>query len=144
MTGICSRQVLPDLARQDPHAMDLLSQLLTYDPAARITARKALRHPFFAECALAEAQAGDGSAPAGGDTIVGTQERDSTAVDGSCPAAQEETATAEERVSAPAVTAAPKPPLPRPSKRQCLRGAHVMAATPVFATAVLHCPRSVP
>ena len=35
-----------------PHAEqlgDLIEQLLTYDPAKRMTARQALRHPFFHE-----------------------------------------------------------------------------------------------
>ncbi|CAG9464648.1 unnamed protein product [Pedinophyceae sp. YPF-701] len=35
--------------------IDLLNALLTYDPAGRITAREALRHPFFAEHPLPKA-----------------------------------------------------------------------------------------
>ncbi len=38
------RRQLPQLSDQ---GIDLLNALLTYDPAQRITARKALRHPFF-------------------------------------------------------------------------------------------------
>lgn len=33
--------------RLDAHAIDLLEKCLLYDPAARISARKALDHPFF-------------------------------------------------------------------------------------------------
>ncbi len=33
----------------DPTGIDLLNQMLQYDPARRITAQAALQHPFFAE-----------------------------------------------------------------------------------------------
>lgn len=33
----------------DPSGVDLLNQMLQYDPARRITAQAALDHPFFAE-----------------------------------------------------------------------------------------------
>ena len=39
---------LPSLVPLPHSALDLLSQLLTFDPARRITAQQALRHPFFA------------------------------------------------------------------------------------------------
>lgn len=32
-----------------PDAIDLLSKLLTYDPAQRLTAKQMLMHPFFSE-----------------------------------------------------------------------------------------------
>ena len=38
------RKHLPSLSEQGIH---LLNSLLTYDPEKRITARQALRHPFF-------------------------------------------------------------------------------------------------
>ncbi len=115
--------MLPDLARQDPDGMDLLSQLLTYDPAARITARRALRHPFFARCVREEeaAAGGAGEAAAAGLLTVEAQ-----GVDGNRIAAEEHVAADQgcEPPPVPAATAA-KPPLPRfaPSKRQCLRSA---------------------
>lgn len=34
------------------HGLDLLSRLLTYDPAKRISADEALRHPYFSESPL--------------------------------------------------------------------------------------------
>ena len=37
-------QVCPNL---DPLGVDLLKQILVYDPKKRITARKALQHPYF-------------------------------------------------------------------------------------------------
>lgn len=40
------KDVCPRLA-DDPQALDLLSQLLNYNPAKRITARQALAHPWF-------------------------------------------------------------------------------------------------
>lgn len=36
--------------------IDLLNKLLTYDPSQRISARAALRHPFFSEHPLPKAQ----------------------------------------------------------------------------------------
>ena len=114
--------MLPDLARQDPDGMDLLSQLLTYDPAARITARRALRHPFFAQCVREEAAGGGaGEAAAAGLLAVELE-----GVNGYRPAAEGNAAADQgcEPPPIPAATAA-KPPLPRfaPSKRQCLRSA---------------------
>lgn len=40
------QEIAPTL---DPLGLDLLSRMLVYDPAARITAREALGHPYFAE-----------------------------------------------------------------------------------------------
>ena len=37
-------QVCPNL---DPLGVDLLKQMLVYDPKKRITATKALQHPYF-------------------------------------------------------------------------------------------------
>jgi serine/threonine protein kinase len=33
----------------EPEAIDLISKMLTYDPARRITAKAALQHPYFDE-----------------------------------------------------------------------------------------------
>ena len=123
LTMLCSphSQVLPDLAQQDPDGMDLLSQLLTYDPAARITARRALRHPFFAQCVREEAAGGG----AGEAAEVGPLTVESEGVTGCCAA--EANAAAVHGCDAPPIPAATaaKPPLPHfaPSKRQCLRSA---------------------
>ncbi|BDA48672.1 Cyclin-dependent kinase A-1 [Coccomyxa sp. Obi] len=46
-------QVVP---RLDPDGVDLLRQMLEYDPLKRITAKRALQHPFFAELREAEAR----------------------------------------------------------------------------------------
>lgn len=43
-TGKNLSTVLPRLG---PHGLDLLSQFLQYDPAKRITAKNAMKHPFF-------------------------------------------------------------------------------------------------
>ncbi len=39
-------EVAPTL---DPLGLDLLSRMLVYDPAQRVTAREALTHPYFAD-----------------------------------------------------------------------------------------------
>jgi serine/threonine protein kinase len=36
--------IIPDC---DPQALDLLSQMLIYDPARRISAKQSLKHPYF-------------------------------------------------------------------------------------------------
>lgn len=46
-------QVVP---RLDPEGVDLLRQMLEYDPLKRITAKRALQHPFFADLREAEAR----------------------------------------------------------------------------------------
>ncbi len=43
------RDEFPDLSES---GIDLLSRLLTYDPSKRITAEKALAHPYFTESPL--------------------------------------------------------------------------------------------
>lgn len=35
----------------DPYGLDLLNKLLTYDPNVRITAKAALKHPYFKDIA---------------------------------------------------------------------------------------------
>ena len=137
-------QVLPDLAQQDPAGMDLLTQLLQYDPSARITARKALRHPFFAQCARdddAAAGGGTGEAAAAGPLTPGAAGPDG------CRPAEETGTVAQGSAAAGEPAAASKPPLPRvpPSKRQCLRSAplpasvapsHLILVCPTFIKAV--------
>lgn len=45
-----SKKDLSDhVAGLDPHGVDLLEQLLTYDPALRISAKRAIIHPYFIE-----------------------------------------------------------------------------------------------
>ncbi len=44
------------MPRLDPQGVDLLRQMLEYDPLKRITAKRALQHPFFAELREAEAR----------------------------------------------------------------------------------------
>lgn len=39
-------RVVPSMAK-DPHAVDLLTQMLHYDPVKRISAKAALNHPYF-------------------------------------------------------------------------------------------------
>lgn len=36
----------------DPAGVDLLSQLLRYNPSERITARHALQHPYFSDIVM--------------------------------------------------------------------------------------------
>jgi serine/threonine protein kinase len=47
--------------------LDLLSHMLCFNPARRITAADALRHPYFAGCAEAEASDGDVAQPIDGE-----------------------------------------------------------------------------
>jgi len=35
--------------KNDPHAMDLLTQMMHLEPSKRITVKGALSHPFFSE-----------------------------------------------------------------------------------------------
>lgn len=49
--GLAVLQVLP---RLDPQGVDLLRRMLAYDPLQRITAKRALQHPFFADLREAE------------------------------------------------------------------------------------------
>ncbi|EIE27517.1 cell division control protein 2-like protein B [Coccomyxa subellipsoidea C-169] len=46
-------QVVP---RLDPEGVDLLRQMLEYDPQKRITAKRALQHPYFADFDRGQAQ----------------------------------------------------------------------------------------
>jgi len=39
-------EALPTL-KDDPHALDILAQMLKFDPSERISARQALNHPYF-------------------------------------------------------------------------------------------------
>jgi cyclin-dependent kinase len=40
-------QICPRMCEEEPHAIQLLQKLLTYDPRVRITAANALLHPYF-------------------------------------------------------------------------------------------------
>ena len=51
---MCAQRVVP---RLDEAGVSLLAQLLAFDPGRRITARRALQHPYFAELRAAEAAA---------------------------------------------------------------------------------------
>lgn len=51
--------------RMPPEGVDLLSRMLRYDPARRITASEALTHPFFADL-LARSRAGAGGGSSSG------------------------------------------------------------------------------
>ena len=50
--AVCAQRVVP---RLDEAGVSLLAQLLAFDPARRISARRALQHPYFAELRTAEA-----------------------------------------------------------------------------------------
>ena len=56
--GIGIPQLIPHAA---PEAVDLIVKLLKYDAAERITAREAMRHPYFKDKREADAQAGSGA-----------------------------------------------------------------------------------
>ena len=43
----------------DRHGLDLLQQMLAFDPATRISAKAALRHPYFRELDEAHRSAGE-------------------------------------------------------------------------------------
>ena len=49
--------------------LDLLSRMLCFNPARRITAADALRHAYFADCAEAEAADGGVQQPDDGDGL---------------------------------------------------------------------------
>ena len=52
--------------RLDPAGVDLLGRMLEYDPTKRITAKRALQHPFFAGMADADVAAAPPQAQAAG------------------------------------------------------------------------------
>jgi serine/threonine protein kinase len=60
-------QVVP---RLDPQGVDLLRKMLHFDPLKRITAKRALQHPYFLDLREAEEReaAGPEQAPAQGNT----------------------------------------------------------------------------
>ena len=60
-------QVVP---RLDPQGLDLLREMLQYDPLKRITAKRALQHPYFLDLREAEEReaAGPEQAPLQGNT----------------------------------------------------------------------------
>jgi serine/threonine protein kinase len=65
-------RLVPGLA---PDGVDLLTRMLRYDPAQRITARDALDHPFFADLPAAMRAGGVvGAAGAGGRAAGAAQE----------------------------------------------------------------------
>lgn len=47
------QEMVPSL---EPLGLDLLSQMLRYEPSQRITARAAVQHPYFSDVAQAFAQ----------------------------------------------------------------------------------------
>ena len=49
----CVQEMVPSL---EPLGLDLLSQMLRYEPSQRITARAAVRHPYFSDVAQSFAQ----------------------------------------------------------------------------------------
>jgi len=52
--------VLPNV---EPAGIDLLAQMLAYDPAKRISAKKALKHPYFDDLDTASYEQADGLHP---------------------------------------------------------------------------------
>ena len=56
MTGSCPQATFPNwqtmglknsMKKIEPAGLDLLEQMLIYDPAKRISAKKAMLHPYF-------------------------------------------------------------------------------------------------
>lgn len=50
------QKTIKELKNCDPQAMDLLMKMLVYEPAKRISAREALKHPYFDEVNAIAAQ----------------------------------------------------------------------------------------